>query len=51
MAMATARLAGGRGNELGNVAGSYVWDLDENGFRSSYGIVLAMFGVTVGGDT
>jgi hypothetical protein len=23
--------------------------LDDNGFRSSYGIVLAMFGVTVGG--
>ncbi|KAF4772090.1 hypothetical protein HAV15_005042 [Penicillium sp. str.  len=36
-------------SQLGNVAGSYVWDLEENGYRSSYGIVLAMFGVTVGG--
>ncbi|EKV06409.1 Major facilitator superfamily domain, general substrate transporter [Penicillium digitatum] len=36
-------------SQLGNVAGSYVWDLKNNGFRSSYGIVLAMFGVTVGG--
>ncbi|KGO76040.1 Major facilitator superfamily domain, general substrate transporter [Penicillium italicum] len=35
--------------QLGNVAGSYVWDLKDNGYRSSYGIVLAMFGVTVGG--
>ncbi|KAJ5953082.1 Major facilitator superfamily domain general substrate transporter [Penicillium vulpinum] len=36
-------------SQLGNVAGSYVWDLSDNGYRSSYGIVLAMFGVTVGG--
>ncbi|KAJ6010238.1 hypothetical protein N7499_004358 [Penicillium canescens] len=36
-------------SQLGNVAGSYVWDLEDNGYRSSYGIVLAMFGVTVAG--
>ncbi|KAI9898800.1 hypothetical protein N3K66_007160 [Trichothecium roseum] len=36
-------------SQLGNVAGSYVWDLSENGFRKSYGIVLAMFGVTIVG--
>jgi hypothetical protein len=36
-------------SQLGNVAGSYVWDLEDNGYRSSYGIVLAMFGVTVVG--
>lgn len=34
-------------SQLGNVAGSYVWDLPENGFRKSYGIVLSMFGVTI----
>ncbi|KAG6001111.1 hypothetical protein E4U21_004684 [Claviceps maximensis] len=33
--------------QLGNVAGSYVWDLADDGFRKSYGIVLAMFAVTV----
>lgn len=36
-------------SQLGNVAGSYVWDLEENGYRKSYGIVLAMFGVTIAG--
>lgn len=36
-------------SQLGNVAGSYVWDLDENGYRKSYGIVTAMFGVTIVG--
>ncbi|KAF5025363.1 hypothetical protein F66182_2528 [Fusarium sp. NRRL 66182] len=36
-------------SQLGNVAGSYVWDLKENGYRKSYGIVLSMFGVTVVG--
>lgn len=36
-------------SQLGNVAGSYVWDLKENGYRKSYGIVTAMFGVTVVG--
>ncbi|KEQ62327.1 MFS general substrate transporter [Aureobasidium melanogenum CBS 110374] len=36
-------------SQLGNVAGSYVWDLTENGYRKSYGIVTAMFGVTVVG--
>ncbi|KAH7318061.1 major facilitator superfamily domain-containing protein [Stachybotrys elegans] len=36
-------------SQLGNVAGSYVWALPDNGFRSSYGIVLAMFGVTIAG--
>lgn len=36
-------------SQLGNVAGSYVWDLSDNGYRKSYGIVTAMFGVTVVG--
>ncbi|OJJ62453.1 hypothetical protein ASPSYDRAFT_55316 [Aspergillus sydowii CBS 593.65] len=34
-------------SQLGNVAGSYVWDLTENGYRKSYGIVTAMFGFTI----
>lgn len=34
-------------SQLGNVAGSYVWDLEDDGFRGSYGIVTAMFGVTI----
>ncbi|KAI3393563.1 hypothetical protein diail_4154 [Diaporthe ilicicola] len=34
-------------SQLGNIAGSYVWDLSENGYRKSYGIVTAMFGITV----
>ncbi|KAG5926078.1 hypothetical protein E4U42_003666 [Claviceps africana] len=33
--------------QLGNVAGSYVWDLSDNGYRKSYGIVLSMFAVTI----
>ena len=33
--------------QLGNVAGSYVWRLKDNGFRGSYGIVLSMFGTTL----
>ncbi|KAG8626510.1 hypothetical protein KVT40_005455 [Elsinoe batatas] len=36
-------------SQLGNVAGSYVWGLKENGYRKSYGIVLSMFGVTIVG--
>ncbi|KXH46037.1 major facilitator superfamily transporter [Colletotrichum salicis] len=36
-------------SQLGNVAGSYVWNLKENGFRQSYGIVTAMFGITIVG--
>ncbi|KAF2865259.1 major facilitator superfamily domain-containing protein [Massariosphaeria phaeospora] len=36
-------------SQLGNVAGSYVWGLSENGFRKSYGIVTSMFGVTIVG--
>ncbi|KAL2752560.1 hypothetical protein ACRALDRAFT_1036327 [Sodiomyces alcalophilus JCM 7366] len=36
-------------SQLGNVAGSYVWDLEDDGFRGSYGIVTAMFGVTIVG--
>jgi hypothetical protein len=35
--------------QLGNVAGSYVWNLEENGYRKSYGIVSAMFGATIVG--
>ncbi|KZZ92832.1 Major facilitator superfamily domain, general substrate transporter [Moelleriella libera RCEF 2490] len=34
-------------SQLGNIAGSYVWDLKDNGYRKSYGIVLSMFGVTI----
>ena len=37
-------------SQLGNVAGSYVWDLEDNGFRGSYGIVTAMFGLTIIGS-
>lgn len=29
------------------MAGSYVWGLSANGYRKSYGIVTAMFGVTI----
>jgi hypothetical protein len=36
-------------SQLGNVAGSYVWDLKDNGYRKSYGIVLSMFGITIVG--
>ncbi|KHN98372.1 Major facilitator superfamily domain, general substrate transporter [Metarhizium album ARSEF 1941] len=36
-------------SQLGNVAGSYVWALKDDGFRKSYGIVLSMFGVTMAG--
>ncbi|ROW08587.1 hypothetical protein VPNG_06237 [Cytospora leucostoma] len=36
-------------SQLGNIAGSYVWDLSANGYRKSYGIVTAMFGITVVG--
>jgi len=36
-------------SQLGNVAGSYVWDLSDNGYRKSYGIVTAMFGITIVG--
>lgn len=34
-------------SQLGNIAGSYVWGLEEDGFRKSYGIVTAMFGLTI----
>lgn len=36
-------------SQLGNIAGSYVWNLSENGYRKSYGIVLAMFGISIVG--
>jgi len=36
-------------SQLGNIAGSYVWKLKENGYRKSYGIVTAMFGITIVG--
>ena len=29
------------------MAGAYVWGMKENGFRNSYGIVTAMFGLTI----
>lgn len=35
--------------QLGNIAGSYVWDLKEDGYRKSYAIVLSMFVVTIAG--
>ncbi|WRT70375.1 uncharacterized protein IL334_007373 [Kwoniella shivajii] len=34
-------------SQLGNIAGSYVWKLDANGYRKAYGIVTAMFGVAI----
>lgn len=34
-------------SQLGNIAGSYVWGLEDDGFRKSYGIVLSMFGITI----
>ncbi|KAI1101699.1 MFS general substrate transporter [Jackrogersella minutella] len=37
-------------SQLGNVAGSYVWNLKDNGYRKSYGIVTAMFGITILGS-
>lgn len=36
-------------SQLGNIAGSYVWNMSENGFRKSYGVVTAMFGITIVG--
>jgi predicted MFS family arabinose efflux permease len=36
-------------SQLGNIAGSYVWNMKENGYRKSYGLVTAMFGVTIFG--
>lgn len=36
-------------SQLGNIAGSYVWNMKENGYRKSYGIVTAMFCVTIAG--
>ena len=34
-------------SQTGNIIGSYVWFDDANSFRASYGIVTAMFGVTI----
>ncbi|KAJ5681458.1 uncharacterized protein N7477_001398 [Penicillium maclennaniae] len=34
-------------SQLGNVAGSYVWNLSDNGYRKSYGIVTAMYGFAI----
>ncbi|KAL1600702.1 hypothetical protein SLS60_007090 [Paraconiothyrium brasiliense] len=36
-------------SQLGNIAGSYVWNMKENGYRKSYGLVTSMFGVTIAG--
>lgn len=36
-------------SQSGNIAGSYVWNMSENGFRKSYGVVTAMFGVAIVG--
>jgi hypothetical protein len=34
-------------SQLGNIAGSYVWNMTSNGYRNSYGVVTAMFGMTI----
>lgn len=34
-------------SQLGNIAGSYVWNMSDNGYRKSYGVVTAMFAVTI----
>ena len=34
-------------SQLGNISGSYVWNMKENGYRKSYGVVTAMFAVTI----
>lgn len=34
-------------SQLGNIAGSYVWSMKNHGYRNSYGVVTAMFGVTI----
>lgn len=34
-------------SQTGNIIGSYVWFDEANSFRASYGIVTAMFGVTI----
>lgn len=36
-------------SQIGSIAGSYVWDLKENGYRRSYGIVFAMMGIALVG--
>jgi MFS family permease len=36
-------------SQLGNICGSYVWNMKANGYRNSYGVVTAMFGVTIAG--
>ncbi|KAL5113361.1 hypothetical protein ACEQ8H_008765 [Pleosporales sp. CAS-2024a] len=36
-------------SQFGNIAGSYVWNMTDNGYRNSYGLVTAMFGVTIAG--
>lgn len=36
-------------SQLGNIAGSYVWNSKDHGFRNSYGVVLAMFVATIAG--
>ncbi|KAL2209351.1 MFS general substrate transporter [Sarocladium strictum] len=33
--------------QLANLAGSYIWDLSENGYRKSYAIVFCMFGCAI----
>ncbi|RCI11615.1 hypothetical protein L249_7759 [Ophiocordyceps polyrhachis-furcata BCC 54312] len=37
-------------SQVGNIAGSYVWDLKEDGYRKSYGIVLVMFCLSIAGS-
>jgi len=34
-------------SQIGNIVGSYVWNMTANGYRNSYGVVTAMFGVTI----
>ena len=34
-------------SQLGNIAGSYVWNMKDNGYRKSYGVVTAMAVATI----
>ena len=36
-------------SQLGNISGSYVWNMKDNGYRKSYGVVTAMAVVTLAG--
>jgi MFS family permease len=36
-------------SQIGNIIGSYTWQMTANGYRNSYGVVTAMFGLTIVG--